>query len=76
LPTGCKVLDVHFTEVSRDGCAAFVELESEENVKLAISRCMNATHDMYGRVFGMCSSSVSKTRYDVRPSPILGKCHF
>jgi len=70
------VLYVHFTEVSRSGCGAFVELESEEDVKLAISRCMNAAHDIYGRVFGMCSNSVSKTRYDVRPSHILGKCHF
>jgi len=37
LPTGCKVREVHFTSV-RSGklCGAFVELDSEEDVKLAL----------------------------------------
>jgi len=53
-PTGCKVLDVHFIKVNRVVCGAFVELESEKDVKLALScscQCVNAT---YGRVLGMC----------------------
>jgi len=62
-PAGCNVLDFHFAKVSDDRYGAFVELESEEDVKLALSRshlCVNATYsDLYGRVFGMFSSSLS-----------------
>ena len=48
------MLDVHFIKVNRVVCGAFVELESEKDVKLALScscQCVNAT---YGRVLGMC----------------------
>ena len=57
-PTGCKVLDVHFFKDSRVVCGAFVELESQEDVKLALSRsgqCVNDTYtNLYGHVLGMC----------------------
>jgi len=37
MPAGCKVRDVHFTNVqSGRRCGAFVELDSEEDVKLAL----------------------------------------
>jgi len=60
-PTGCKVLDVHIIKVSRIDYGAFVELESEEHVKLALScsgQCMSTTY-MFGCVFGMCLSFAS-----------------
>ena len=57
-PTGCKVLDVHFAKVSYIGYGAFVELKSEEDVKLALSRsgqCTKTTYsNLYGRVLGRC----------------------
>jgi len=62
-PAGCKVLDVHFAKVSCNRYGAFVELESEVDVKLALSRsgqCMKSTYsNLYDRVLGMFSSSLS-----------------
>ena len=51
------MLDVHFVYVSDVGRGAFVELESREDVKLALSRSIYAT--ICGRVLGKCSSSMS-----------------
>ena len=51
------MFDIDFAKVSHIRRGAFAELESEEDVKLALSRCMDAT--ICGRVLGMCSSSVS-----------------
>jgi len=57
------VLDVHFIKVGRIGRGAFVELKSEEDVKLALIRsghCVNATcSNLYGRILGMCLNSLS-----------------
>ena len=53
------MLAVHFIEVSDIGHGAFLELASEEDIKLTLSRCMNVTYDIFGHVLGMCSSSVS-----------------
>ena len=49
------MLYVHIIKVSRIDQGAFVELGSEEDVKLALSRsgqCVKTTY-MYSRVFGM-----------------------
>jgi len=62
-PAGCNVVDVYIAKVSNNGCGAFVELESKKDVELALSRsgqCVNTTYsNLYGRVLGMFSSSLS-----------------